>query len=87
MITSPFKPDSAEDVIYAWPPREVGMLTVGPACAISRAVAVAVGGGGQNYDAHDDGGSGSGYVEFLEFNVSAALMQFEAVVGSGTIAK
>ena len=69
------------------PPREVGMLTMGPACAISSAVAVAVGGGGQNYDAHDDGGSGSGYVEFLEFNVSAALMQFEAVVGSGTIAK
>ena len=64
------------------PSREVGMLTMGPACAVSSAVAVAVGGGGQNYDADDDGGSGSGYVEWVEFNVSAALMQFEAIVGS-----
>ena len=63
--------------------KDVSMLMLGPACGSKSAIAVAIGGGGQQND--DGAGCGSGYVEFTEFNVSAPLIKFEAIVGSANL--
>ena len=59
--------------------KEIDLLVMGPCSGgITSVLAVAIGGGGST---GNDAGSGSGYIEYVELNVTDPIMQFEAQVG------